>query len=62
MKAHSPVFNAYNDLYELSLVRPHRTVAFRGFDKSELRATDATMIPLEGTNMLPARVDATLKR
>jgi len=38
------VFDAYNQLYELSLLRPHRTVAFRGFDGPELRAADAAMM------------------
>ncbi len=37
-------FKAYNELYDLSLVRPHRTVTFRGFDPGELPASDAAMI------------------
>jgi regulator of protease activity HflC (stomatin/prohibitin superfamily) len=37
------VFHAYNELYDLSLLRPERTVSFRGFE-GELRATDAAMI------------------
>lgn len=44
MRAHPGAFEAYNALYELSMLRPHRTVAFRGFD-GELRAVDATMMP-----------------
>jgi hypothetical protein len=44
MKKTPATFEAYNELYELSLVRPHRTVTFRGFDSDELRATDAAMI------------------
>ena len=36
------VYAAYNELYELSLVRPHRTTAFLGFDG--LRAEDAAMM------------------
>jgi regulator of protease activity HflC (stomatin/prohibitin superfamily) len=36
------VYDAYNELYELSLVRPHRTTAFLGFDA--LRAEDAAMM------------------
>lgn len=36
------LFAAYNTLYELSQLRPHRTVAFVGFDG--LRATDAAMM------------------
>ena len=46
LKADPAVFDAYNELYGLSLVRPHRTVAFRGFADGELRAGDAAMIPL----------------
>jgi len=38
------ILKAYNDLYELSLLRPHRTVAFRGFREGELRAVDASMM------------------
>lgn len=44
MRARPGVFAAYNALYDLSTLRPHRTVAFRGFD-GELRAVDATMMP-----------------
>ena len=40
------VFTAYNKLYELSLIRPRRTVAFRGFDNGELKAADAAMITI----------------
>lgn len=39
------VRQAYRQLYELSQVRPHRTVAFAGFGPEELRATDAAMMP-----------------
>lgn len=42
MKANPKVFVAYNDLYELAQLRPHRTVAFVGFDG--LRAADAAMM------------------
>ena len=38
------VFEAYNALYDLSLIRPHRTIAFRGFDAGELRAADSSMM------------------
>lgn len=37
------VLAAYNELYELSLVRPHRTIAFNGFGAGEMSATDAMM-------------------
>lgn len=35
---------AYEELYELSLARPHRMIAFRGFEAGELRAVDAAML------------------
>jgi regulator of protease activity HflC (stomatin/prohibitin superfamily) len=55
----SKLFRAYNELYELSLVRPHRTISFRGFAEDEVRAVDAAMLPLE---QLPPRTDGVLKR
>ncbi len=63
LKAKPTVFRAYNELYELSLIRPHRTVTFRGFGGSELDAAEAAMVtPLEGSSQggiapLPARPD-----
>lgn len=39
------VLHAYNELYALSQVRPHRTVAFHGFASDEIRAVDAAMLP-----------------
>jgi hypothetical protein len=55
LKPEPEVFAAYNELYELSLVRPHRTVAFRGFGEGELRAVDAAMLPSDpGQTALPA--------
>ncbi len=44
MKKKAGVFKAYNELYGLSLVRPHRTVTFRGFADGELSAADAAMV------------------
>lgn len=42
------VLDAYNTLYALSLLRPHRTVVFRGFDGEAVRAVDAAMLaPLD---------------
>lgn len=38
------VFDAYNRLYEVSLIRPRRTVAFKGFHNGELKAAEAAMI------------------
>ncbi|MFO0678514.1 MAG: SPFH domain-containing protein [Polyangiaceae bacterium] len=45
------VHEAYNELYALSLVRPHRTVAFRGFSNDEVKSIEAAMLvapPPEG--------------
>ncbi|OJY17944.1 MAG: hypothetical protein BGO98_09730 [Myxococcales bacterium 68-20] len=62
--ARPKVFAAYNELYELSLVRPHRTISFRGFADGELRAAEAAMVQLDGGHgaSLPARADALVKR
>lgn len=59
LRSDAPVYAAYNELYELSLIRPHRTISFRGFAPDDVRAVDAAMLPLE---QLPARVDGVLKR
>lgn len=46
---------AYEELYALSVVRPHRVVAFRGFEADGLRAIDAAMLPADGaTPAVPA--------
>lgn len=75
LKKRPSIFAAYNELYDLSQLRPHRTVTFRGFSDGELRAVDAAMIvpqadaspatngaPLT-TNLhpLPSREDGVLK-
>jgi regulator of protease activity HflC (stomatin/prohibitin superfamily) len=78
VKKRPAIFAAYNELYGLSLVRPHRTVTFRGFADGELRAADAAMVvPHDGASNgtshghapgpgalppLPARADGLLKR
>jgi len=54
------VLKAYIELYELSLRRPHRTVAFQGFGNSEgeegLRALDAAMVsPPFGSEYSPSQ-------
>ena len=38
------LLEAYRSLYALSLVRPHRTIAFSGFAADELQAVDAAML------------------
>lgn len=49
LKDNPAVYRAYVELHELSLLRPHRTLTFRGFPG--LSAADAAMLapPLEGT-------------
>lgn len=49
-----PVHAAYQELYALSVLRPHRTIAFRGWQG--LRAADAAMLvpPLTQTTADPA--------
>lgn len=42
LKQSPEVYAAYNELYELSVLKPHRTTAFVGFDA--LRAEDAAMM------------------
>lgn len=42
LKATPEVYDAYNELYDLSMLKPHRTTAFVGFDR--LRAEDAVMM------------------
>jgi regulator of protease activity HflC (stomatin/prohibitin superfamily) len=44
LQAIPEVFDAYTQLHELSALRPHRLIAFRGFGKDELRAADAAML------------------
>jgi hypothetical protein len=50
------VFAAYNELYNLSMVRPHRTIAFSGFGEGELRAVDAAMLSPQNGEAPPALV------
>ncbi len=44
LKDSPEVRKAYNELYELSLMHPQRTVAFVGFSENEMRPIDAAMI------------------
>lgn len=48
------VLKAYNELYALSQVRPHRTVAFHGFEPDEMRAIDAAMLAPANPQDVPA--------
>ncbi len=49
------VLAAYEELHALSLLRPHRTIAFTGFGEGELRAVDAAMLaPATADGSAPA--------
>lgn len=54
------VFAAYRELYELSLVRPHRTVSFQGFEDGEIRALDAALVAPPMPDNLPPGMPASL--
>ena len=57
MGAEPEVLAAYNELYALSLLRPHRTIVFRGFEGEAVRAVDAAMLaPI--SDAAPAQVPA----
>lgn len=77
LKKKPAIFKAYNELYDLSQMRPHRMVTFRGFADQELRSVDAAMIvpPVDGVHAasgahaaavalppLPAAPDRALKQ
>jgi regulator of protease activity HflC (stomatin/prohibitin superfamily) len=49
MNARPNVRAAYDELYKLSLLQPHRMVAFVGFEGAGLRSVDALMIPPSAT-------------
>jgi len=44
MRRDAEVLAAYTRLYELSMIRPHRTVAFSGFGAADVRPVDAAML------------------
>ena len=46
------LLDAYNELYELSLLKPHRTVSFHGFKSGEIAAVDAAMIGAEHSHAM----------
>ncbi len=43
LKSNAKILSAYAQLYELSLLKPHRTVAFHGFQDQGLKAVEALM-------------------
>ena len=44
LKNNHDVFEAYKELYELSLLQPSRMIAFKGFGENDLRSVDAAML------------------
>ncbi len=54
LKTSPVVVAAYLELFELSQLKPPRTIAFRGFEKEgALRAAEAAMVPLPGAAETP---------
>jgi 2-oxo-4-hydroxy-4-carboxy--5-ureidoimidazoline (OHCU) decarboxylase len=47
LRARPQVHAAYTALFQLSQLRPHRTVAFRGFEPNAIRSADAAMLAPE---------------
>lgn len=45
LKQNAQVFEAYRELYELSMMRPGQTVAFKDFVDGEMRPIEAAMLP-----------------
>jgi regulator of protease activity HflC (stomatin/prohibitin superfamily) len=43
LESNRELFEAYKELYELSLLKPHRTVTFQGFGRDEVTTMDAAM-------------------
>jgi hypothetical protein len=48
LKESPRVFEAFQQLHELSQLRPHRMLAFKGFKDGEVRAFDAAMFAAMG--------------
>ncbi len=44
LKKKPAVFTAYTELYELSMMRPQQTIAFKDFEGGEMRALEAAML------------------
>ncbi len=44
LKQQPAVFDAYRELYELSVTRPQQTIAFKDFGDGEVRAIEAAML------------------
>lgn len=48
LKKKPKVFDAYRELYDLSMLRPQQTVAFKDFADGEMRPIEAAMLPTPG--------------
>ena len=46
LKQQPKVFDAYRELYELSMMRPQQTVAFKDFADGDMRSIEAAMLPV----------------
>lgn len=44
LKKMPAVFTAYTELYELSMMRPQQTIAFKDFEPGEMRSVEAAML------------------
>jgi regulator of protease activity HflC (stomatin/prohibitin superfamily) len=44
LKKKPAVFAAYTELYELSMMRPNQTIAFKDFEAGEMRSVEAAML------------------
>lgn len=54
LRSRPEVLAAYEELYELNQLRPHRLMTFRGFKEGEIRAVDAAMLaPAGDTTVVP---------
>lgn len=45
LKKKQKVFEAYRELYELSMLRPQQTIAFKDFEDGDMRPIEAAMLP-----------------
>jgi regulator of protease activity HflC (stomatin/prohibitin superfamily) len=49
LKKRNKVFEAYRELYELAMLRPAQTVAFKDFVDGDMRPIEAAMLPAPST-------------
>jgi regulator of protease activity HflC (stomatin/prohibitin superfamily) len=58
LKKSPKILKAYQELYELALVRPHRLVSFQGFDAKEMKAIDAAMVAPPMTELISSEANS----